>query len=93
VRGALCPFARAKVDVASEGGATLGTGSNHAEVSAAASSTAAKEEAPTVCQYGAAAAAAAAAAVAASPPETRVSTEEAEDVPAPAVGGASCLSG
>ena len=91
MRGALCPFARAKVDVASEGGATLGTGSNHAEVSAAASSTAAKEEALTVCPYGAAAAAAAAAA--ASPPETRVSTEEAEDMPAPAVGGASCLSG
>ena len=88
MRGALCPFARAKVDVASEGGATLGTGSNHAEVSAAASSTAAKEEALTVCPYGAAAAAAAA-----SPPETRVSTEEAEDMPAPAVGGASCLSG
>ena len=91
MRGALCPFARAKVDVASEGGATLGTGSNHAEVSAAASSTAAKEEALTVFPYGAAAAAAAAAA--ASPPETRVSTEEAEDMPAPAVGGASCLSG
>ena len=91
MRGALCPFARAKADVASEGGATLGTGSNHAEVSAAASSTAAKEEALTVCPYGAAAAAAAAAA--ASPPETRVSTEEAEDMPAPAVGGASCLSG
>ena len=88
MRGALCPFARAKVDVASDGGATLGTGSNHAEVSAAASSTAAKEEALTVCPYGAAAAAAAA-----SPPETRVSTEEAEDMPAPAVGGASCLSG
>ena len=91
MRGALCPFARAKVDVASDGGATLGTGSNHAEVSAAASSTAAKEEALTVFPYGAAAAAAAAAA--ASPPETRVSTEEAEDMPAPAVGGASCLSG
>ena len=91
MRGALCPFARAKVDIASEGGATLGTGSNHAEVSAAASSTAAKEEALTVFPYGAAAAAAAAAA--ASPPETRVSTEEAEDMPAPAVGGASCLSG
>ena len=90
MRGALCPFARAKVDVASDGGATLGTGSNHAEVSAAASSTAAKEEALTVFPYGAAAAAAAAAA---SPPETRVSTEEAEDMPAPAVGGASCLSG
>ena len=88
MRGALCPFARAKVYVASEGGATLGTGSNHAEVSAAASSTAAKEEALTVCPYGAAAAAAAA-----SPPETRVSTEEAEDMPAFAVGGASCLSG
>ena len=53
--------------------------------------TAAKEEAPTVCQYGAAAAAAAAAA--SSPPEWRVSTEEAADVPAPAVGRASCLIG